>query len=120
MTLHFEYFTRLATRAYQSIDKVPFSLQEALQVFQYYFQSYEEHMGYPHPNIRQEQTARIIRVMPWVDSTDVGGYYADLELHHYWKMIDQHFHTKYRNCDYNINHFFSGNIRLLRFYEVCY
>lgn len=33
-------------------------------------------------------------------------------------IIQLHFKTKYRNCDYNINHFFSGRIRELRCYEL--
>lgn len=38
----------------------------------------------------------------------------------YLILIDQHFQTEYQNCDYRINHFFSGSIRELRFYETCY
>ena len=63
----------------------PYTLDEALGVFRYYFEQYEAHTGRPHP-----------------------------------PMIDQHFQTRYRRCDYNINHFFSGRIRELRFYETCY
>uniref|UniRef100_UPI003FEF0A49 hypothetical protein n=1 Tax=Gemmiger formicilis TaxID=745368 RepID=UPI003FEF0A49 len=35
----------------------------------------------------------------------------------YPAMIATHFRTRYRNCDYNICHFFSGSIRYLRFCE---
>ena len=44
----------------------------------------------------------------------------DIDPDCYEDMIDRHFRTRYRNCDYNINHFFSGRIRELRFYETCY
>ena len=44
----------------------------------------------------------------------------DIDPDCYEDMIDKHFRTRYRNCDYNINHFFSGRIRVLRFYETCY
>lgn len=46
--------------------------------------------------------------------------YTDISPDAYYAMIDQHFATKYKNCDYNINHFFSGKVRELRFYESCY
>ena len=86
----------------------PYTLDEALGVFQYY------------PPICASQIVRIIRDMPWIEQADRGSAYADIPPESYPPMIDQHFQTRYRRCDYNINHFFSGRIRELRFYETCY
>ena len=70
--------------------------------------------------IRAVQIERIIREMPYIDETDKANSTMDIDPDCYEDMIDKHFRTRYRNCDYNINHFFSGRIRVLRFYETCY
>lgn len=87
-------------------------------VFKYYFERYEQEVGRPHPNIRMQQIRNIVERMPYVDQNDFGAYQADVDLEDYKAIIDQHFKTRYRSCDYNINHFFSGRIRELRYYEV--
>lgn len=117
MFFDFDTFTKLATKVYSG---GPYTLDQVLRVFKYYFSCYENAMGHPHPNIRMEQIRHIIQVMPYIDRNDVGAYMADIEPEAYEYLIDQHFKTRYRNCDYNINHFFSGRIRELRFYERCY
>lgn len=98
----------------------PYTPDEALGVFQYYFEQYEVHTGRPHPPICASQIVRIVRDMPWIEQADRGSTYANIPPESYPPMIDQHFQTRYRRCDYNINHFFSGRIRELRFYETCY
>lgn len=118
MVFDFEQFTRVAKTAYQETEE-SYSLEDALSVFRYYFQKYEEHMGQPHPPIRASQIKKIIQDMPWICQEDRGGYCRDIDPVAYEAMIDQHFKTGYRRCDYNINHFFSGRIREMRFFEVC-
>lgn len=116
MTFDFEKFARITASVYPSSI---YTLQDALSVFSYYFEQYEKHMGRPHPPIRASQIVRICQDMPYIDQQSKGGY-EDVSPLDYRTMIDQHFSTKYRRCDYNINHFFSGKIRALRFYETCY
>lgn len=115
MVFDFDTFSRLVVKAYKPC---PYSLEDVLSVFRYYFQRYEDAMGRPHPHIRAEQIGRIIQAMPWVDEIDCARYLADIEPEDYKDLIDQHFRTRYRNCDYNINHFFSGRVRELRLHEV--
>lgn len=111
----FEKFAKITASVYpQSV----YSLQDALNVFSYYFEQYEKHMGKPHPPIRASQIARICLDMPYIIRE--GGYCEDISPDGYYAMINKHFETKYRHCDYNINHFFSGRIRELRFFEECY
>lgn len=43
-----------------------------------------------------------------------------LNVDMYRAMIDKHFQTQYKNCDYNICHFMTDGIRNNRFHEVCY
>ena len=77
-------------------------------------------LGRPHPPIRASQIVRICQDMPYINQENRGSYYEDVSPAGYIAMIDRHFATKYRHCDYNINHFFSGRIRELRFYEELY
>ena len=77
-------------------------------------------MPYPQNVNMAREVERIIREMPYIDETDKLNSTMDIDPDCYEDMIDKHFRTRYRNCDYNINHFFSGRIRELRFYETCY
>lgn len=117
MVFDFEKFSNITQAVFPN---VPYSLSEALEVFRYYFQKYEEHTGHPHPPIKASQIVSIVQDMPWLCAEDKGTVYSDVTVYAYYAMIDQHFATKYKRCDYNINHFFSGRIRELRFYETCY
>lgn len=116
MKFDFELFSRIAAKVYR--EEFLFSLERCLQVFRWYFETYEAYMGHPHPPICAEQIGRIMWLMPWVSADDIGGRYPDIDYEDYEFLINLHFKTKYRHCDYNINHFFSGRIRELRFYEM--
>ncbi len=113
--MNFNVFKAIATRAYNNIADDSYTLDEVLKVFEYYFKTYEYELHRPHPHIKSTQIERIILKMPYLDED--GEMNIDSEC--YPDIIDQHFKTEYQ-CDYNINHFFSGDIRLLRFYEACY
>ncbi len=110
MNFNIKLFNVLATKAFYRVtgeEKSPldFTVEDVLFIFGYYFQIYEYVFREVHPHIRVEQIERIIKAMP---------HFA---LDSYEVLIDRHFNTQYRNCDYNINHFFSGDIRLMRLYE---
>lgn len=105
-----EHYIRLAYNKSSSHD---FSLNEVIDVFDYYFKVYTKVFLKIHPHLKLKQIERIIKEMPYID-----GILA--ESNWYFDLIDQHFKTDYGRCDYNINHFFSGRIRELRFYEVFY
>ena len=110
MLFDFDKFSSITASVYADS---PYSLAEVLE-------QYEAYTGAPHPPIRAVQIERIIREMPYIDETDKANSTMDIDPDCYEDMIDKHFRTRYRNCDYNINHFFSGRIRVLRFYETCY
>lgn len=88
-----------------------FGYSEALQVFQCYFAFYELHTHRAHPRIR---TAKIIEMLNDIDGDGL------FEAENYPAMIEAYFCTRFKNCDRNVCHFFSGKIRELRFYERCY
>ena len=113
MTFDFEKFARITESVYPG---GAYSLESALSVFRYYFEQYERNTGKPHPPIRASQIVRICQDMPYIGRR--GGQYADIEPETYPALIDRYFATKYRNCDRNINHFFSGRIREMKLYEL--
>lgn len=98
-------------------------------MFLCYFKTYEEYRGQPHPPIRAEQIDRIMQDMPYLRRPDPEfiefiketfnrNLGTDIDPDMYPALILLHIRTKYRRCDYNINHFFSGKIRELRLYEM--
>lgn len=113
MLFDFNEFARITEKVYSG---GPYSLEEVLSVFRYFFEKYEEFAKEPHPPIRAGQIARICEAMPYIDRTH--GSMADIEADTYPDIIDQYFKTPLRNCDYRINHFFSGKVRALRMYEA--
>ena len=121
MLFDFNTFQKVVDRAYP--DDSPYTKDSVLFVFWEYFQAYEDFRGgRAHPFIKVSQIKRIINIMPFFE--DEHEHFVDLEPEDYRAMIAQHFITKYNvgngGCDYNINHFFSGDVRKNRFYEACY
>lgn len=127
MLFDFDRFSKIAASVYNQGN--PYSLEDCLMVFRLYFQAYEEYMGHPHPPIRASQIARIMQDMPFLERPDPAftqwlketlNYTAfpDIDQGTYPILIQMHFKTKYRRCDYNINHFFSGRIREIRLHEA--
>ena len=116
MRFNFPLFRTLAARAYSNIESPFYTLDKVIAIFAYYFEQYELTFGRIHPNIRMAQIENIIFKMPSMDDEFTHDIYAE----DYITLIDKHFMTQYRNCNYNINHFFSGDIQLLRFYEELY
>lgn len=119
MLFDFDTFTRVATQAYKEVDS-PYTLQEVLDVFAYFFKAYEEETAEIHPPIRKEQIKRIIQTMPYYDKDGMAGGYSDVEPEAYPVLIDAYFRTPFRNCNYRINHFFSGSVRTMRMFEELY
>ncbi len=120
MMFNFPLFERLVDRAYDNIGGSPYTQDEVLMIFRHYLEQYENTFNEVHPNIRVLQIERIILKMPYIDGDGKSSAGADIDPEAYILLIDKHFKTQYRNCDYNINHFFSGDIRLMRFYEELY
>ena len=110
----FERFIIAARLAYRRCGGSAYSFEEVLQVFQYYFETYELIFGEAHPMIIIDQIARVITKMPFISDDSI------IAPEDYKIIIDQHFITNYQHCDYNINHFFSGRIREMRYFETLY
>lgn len=94
--------------------------EESNEVIEYYLECYHSHQKKAHPNLKAEQWQKVINDLYYGECNKPDGYeeFTGYELKY---IIDQHFKTKYKDCDYNIMHFISGQIRALRYYELgCY
>lgn len=119
MQFDFDKFRDIVRSIYPKVpDETTYTQEQSLAVFYCYFQYYEHYRKQPHPPIKVDQILNIIRSMGWLFDE----YEEALEVfpEDYPAMIAKHFKTQYKRCDYNINHFFSGKIRTLRYYETCY
>ena len=106
---------------YIRLGPFPYSAEEYINVFRYYFAKYQAVTGWPHPPVKWEQILRIMEIMPYSERYHlIQGDIYDIPPDMYPEIIDLYFSTPFRNCDYRINHFFSGDIRNMRIYELLY
>lgn len=117
MLFDFEKFEDIAASVY---PETPYSFEESISVFKYFFSKYEQVMGSPHPPIKANQIVRICQKMPFISCEERGDSIADVDADEYPAMIDRYFKTEFRNCNYRINHLFAGRIREMKFYEALY
>lgn len=111
----YERFTKLCKLAYRRIDDCSYSFDDVMQVLTYYIDTYSLILEKPHAMLSVEQIAHIIKCMPYVDNPELPFDCTEyVSPDDYYDMIDKHFATRYRNCDYNIIHFFTGAIRFYR------
>ncbi|MGI6014261.1 MAG: hypothetical protein ACOX7K_08310, partial [Oscillospiraceae bacterium] len=80
--MNWERFEPLAAAAYEEAD-TPYTLEEALSVFRYFFQRFEDTQGTPHPPIRKQQIIRIMEAMPYIEQADRGNGIVDIEAEYY-------------------------------------
>lgn len=116
MFFNFKLFSQDVQAVYMAFEDYPFELKEVLGIFEMYFESYEREMNQTHPFITRTAIFKILEDMPFVCDRHYDRF-INLNVDDYRLIIDRHFQTVYKFCDFNIIHFFSGRIRLLRFYE---
>jgi len=78
---------------------------------QYYLQKYKSATGKEHEPLKPSQWKKVFNEITSAGDNEVLG-------REFKRIVDQHFKTDYKDCDYNINHFISGRIMLNRFYEI--
>ena len=93
------------------------TLEDVIPAVEYYLSAYREHTGKDHPALKEEQWHTVVENILHVEAE-----YLDtcLELHELIQIVDKHFITDYRDTDWNILHFISGDIIKNRFFEECY
>ncbi len=109
-------FARICAQIYKTVE-TRFSFEDCMKVFAMFFDCYRDFTGKDHPiPSSYKQIAAIMEKMPSVQD---GDREFDLEPEDYEKMIPAYFLIDFPGCDYHISHFFAGNIRLYRYYEIC-
>ncbi len=95
------------------------SLEDCIDVFRYYYRQYEAIFHREHPKLRNKTIREIIEKLPYtIDELDRD---IDLDPDMYPTLIDSYFNQDFGpDCDYSIQHFMSGMIRALRYYEELY
>lgn len=86
-----------------------------IDIIEYYYQCYMDTFQEEHPRLSTKAMDSIIEAISI--GTDM---VEDTDFDAYRNMIDKHFQTQYKNCDYNICHFMTEGVRNNRFYETEY
>lgn len=107
--MDYQIFERQLQKAYNN-SHCTFAFSDCLEIFTLYFDYYYQYLGREHPHLRTEKLTEFLN-----DIDGEGMFEPDC----YPYMIEAYFNAPLK-CDCNISHFFSGDIRLLRFYETCY
>lgn len=89
--------------------------QSYIDIIEHYYQSYMKTFHEEHPRLSNKAIDSVIEAIQC--GTEM---VPDIDVETYHAMIDQHFQTQYKNCDYSICHFMTEGIRNNRFYETCY
>jgi hypothetical protein len=97
-----------------------FSLSDCIKIFRYFYTAYYDNFHKDHPHLKNSTIKEIIEMFPYSESPTDYGYIFDYEPAEYPAMIDAYFKQSFKNCNYSIAHFMSGQIRALRFYEELY
>mgnify|MGYP000905340865 CR=1 FL=1 len=93
-------------------DTIEEGVIEAVNI---YLEEYRRTQGKDHPRLKTDQWERVIENIVYCSEIQ-----ENLSVDEVEKMIDKHFITEYRDCDYNILHFISDDVYNNRFYEEVY
>ncbi|MDD6090525.1 MAG: hypothetical protein PUB77_07700 [Clostridiales bacterium] len=116
-----EFFENMIREEYRKLpDKHPYSEDQCVDILFYFFGAYRATRHEEHPYIKRVQISRLLGKMPFFNEsgTPLSGEFIVPEA--YPALIVAYFSTHYPNCNYHINHFFSGRIRELKYLECCY
>lgn len=118
--MDYELFTPIVRRQWVQLfndnnGNFPFTVDECLLVFRYFFDAYHRVMGEDHPPLKAGYIRSIMEKMPYIETNF--DEIIELSADDYPGMIESYFKTNFANCDYRVLHFFSGHIRELRYYE---
>ena len=98
-----------------------YSFEDTKNVLCYFMQKYKAETGKEHPGIDGRKLMYIIGLMPYFNyQTEQKQLAFDIQPEEYKKIIDLYFRCNEftSDCDYQIAHFFSGKIRMMRKSEM--
>ena len=101
---------------YDRVIHFAWDIADTIDVFEYFFQQYEERFGCYHPRLTNESVLEAIQKLPSDPANNLEFMPED-----YPQLIDAYFRTDFnRRTDHSLMHFLSGDIRMLRYYEALY
>lgn len=116
--MDYKAFVQLVAREGQGVPS-PWPLADSLAVLLYFLTRYKQYRGEDHPPVRAEHVRKYIHALPYFYPEDEDGTGpSSLEPEDYPTIIYKYFQTEFPGCDYRMAHFFSGEIRELRYYET--
>jgi len=83
----------------------------------YYLQKYKGVMNHEHPKLKLKQWQKVIDNIVIAEDNKTSKN-EELLGKLFEQVVDKHFETPYKNCDYNIMHFISGQVMINRYFEV--
>ena len=91
--------------------------QPYIDIIEYYYQAYMNTFHKEHPRLSNNAMDSVVSAIQCgTDLIEDDRLNVDM----YRAMIDKHFQTQYKNCNYSICHFMTDGIRNNRFYETGY
>jgi hypothetical protein len=97
-------------------DKLKTSNYEKENII-YYLQKYQKVMNHEHPKLKLKQWQKVINNIVIAEDNRTSKN-EELLGKLFEQVVDKHFETPYKNCDYNIMHFISGQVMINRYFEV--
>ena len=97
-------------------DKLKTSNYEKENII-YYLQKYKGVMNHEHPKLKLKQWQKVIDNIVIAEDNKTSKN-EELLGKLFEQVVDKHFETPYKNCDYNIMHFISGQVMINRYFEV--
>lgn len=96
------------------------SLGNVLDLFRYFYRTYKAKFKRDHPHITTDTIRGIIQDIPEACDEETG-MSVEFCYDDYPPMIRKYFKSDFgEGCDYTIQHFMSGKIRYIKYYETQY
>lgn len=102
--------------AFAAEQKTPYTAEELTEVFDLYFRKFRLYTGREHPEPKNGKLYTLAKVLPYYgaetnDPRLMTGAACEILPEQYSRIMDNYFASKYRGCNYHIDHFFAGQIR---------
>lgn len=94
--------------------EIYWSEEEVVEVFRCFYECYRMAFHEDHPRLSNANILKIICALP-ID--DEGNEFIAEE---YPDLIEAYFNTEFYHCNYSMLHFMSGQIRMIRAYDLGY
>ena len=114
--MDYSKFKKICQWIHNTVDTEHFTFDDCMSVLTMYFDAYNDFMGHGHQVPSHKQIVDAMQKMPYADPDRT----IPLESEDYRTLVPAYFLIDFQNCDYGISHFFSGEIRMNRYYETLY